>query len=132
MSYEKRLPENSNYSKVLFSSTLFLLLALCFILSYSISYAAQVTLTWEPPDDSSTEEAGYMIYYGTVSGAYSQSIDVGNTTSHTVSNLNDGQRYYFATTAYNHAGEESGYSNEVCNRRPIPTSLPWLMLLLGD
>jgi hypothetical protein len=132
MGYEKRLPENSNYSKVSFSSTLFfLLLALYFILSYSISYAAQATLTWDPPVDS-TEETRYMIHYGTVSGAYSQSIDVGNTTSHTVSNLNDGQRYYFATTAYNHAGQESGYSNEVCNRPPIPTSLPWLMLLLGD
>ena len=54
-----------------------------------------------------------MIHYGTASGVYSQVIDVGNTTSYTLSNLNGGQTYYFTTTAYNHAGMQSTYSNEL-------------------
>ncbi len=54
-----------------------------------------------------------MIHYGMASGAYSQGVDVGNTTSYTVSNLIDGKTYYFAVTAYNAVGYESVYSNEV-------------------
>jgi hypothetical protein len=104
--------------KSICSRILFLLLIPCFFLSYSISDAAQATLTWDPPDIS-TDVTGYMIHYGTASGTYSQGIDVGNTTSYTVSNLNDGQTYYFAATAYNHAGYQSVYSNEVSNGTPI-------------
>ena len=98
--------------KSVYSRIIFLSLVLCFFLSYSISYAAQATLTWDPPAVS-TDVTGYMIHYGTTSGAYSQGIDVGKTTSYTVSNLNDGQTYYFAATAYNHTGKQSVYSNEV-------------------
>ena len=104
--------------KSLCSSILFLSLILCFFLSHSISYAAQATLTWDPPAVS-TDVTGYMIHYGTTSGTYSQGIDVGKTTSYTVSNLNDGQTYYFAATAYNHAGKKSVYSNEVSKGTPI-------------
>jgi len=89
-------------------------LVLCFFLSCSISNAAQATLTWDPPDVS-TDVTGYMIHYGTASGDYSEGVDVGNTKSYTVSNLIDGRTYYFAATAYNHAGVQSGYSNEVSN-----------------
>jgi hypothetical protein len=114
--------------KSVFSNTLFLPLFLFFFLSNSTSYAAHVTLTWDPPVDS-TYVAGYIIYYGTASKAYSQSIDVGNTTTYTVSSLNNGQIYFFATTAYNYDGEQSVYSNEIRNR---PSISPWLFLLLGD
>jgi hypothetical protein len=96
----------------IFSSIRLLPLVLCFFLSNSISYAAQATLAWDPPAVS-TDVTGYMIHYGTVSGAYSQAIDVGKTTSYTVSNLSDGKTYYFAATAYNSAGQKSVYSNEV-------------------
>ena len=60
-----------------------------------------------------------MIHYGTASGTYSQAIDVGKTTSYTVSNLSDGKTYYFAATAYNRAGQKSVYSNEVSKVIPI-------------
>ena len=101
----------SVYSRIIFLSFVF-----CFFLSYSISYAAQATLTWDPPAIS-TDVTGYMIHYGTTPGAYSQGIDVGKTTSYTVSNLNDGQTYYFAATAYNRTGMQSVYSNEVSKGR---------------
>jgi hypothetical protein len=100
------------------SHILFLPVILCFFLSYSISSAAQATLTWDPPVVF-TDVTGYMIHYGTASGVYSQGVDVGNTTSYTVSNLNDGQTYYFTATAYDLAGNQSVYSNEVSIGTPI-------------
>jgi Fibronectin type III domain len=69
-----------------------------------------VTLAWDP---SLGNIAGYFLYSGTISGSYSQKISVGNTTMAIVSNLNTGQTYFFAVTAYNSAGLESEYSNQV-------------------
>jgi hypothetical protein len=76
-----------------------------------------VTLSWDAPtnntDGSSlTDLAGYKIYYGPSSGNYTNSFNVGNSTSYTLNNLTTGT-YYFAITAYNVAGYESTFSNEV-------------------
>lgn len=58
----------------------------------------------------------YLIYYGTKSGGYSQSIsavDSGTAANPAiVSNLTNGIKYYFAVTAKYKSGSESGYSNE--------------------
>lgn len=97
--------------KTLFSNII-ISLALLFFLSPTNSPAGQANLAWDPPDIS-TDVTGYLIHHGTASGTYSQDIDVGNTTSYTVSNLIDGQTYYFAVTAYNDVGYQSVYSNEV-------------------
>ena len=59
-----------------------------------------------------TDLAGYNLYYGTASGNYTQNINVGNVTTYTTSNLATGT-YYFVATAYNTAGKESAYSNQV-------------------
>jgi hypothetical protein len=87
------------------------------------SLAVQANLAWDPPDIS-TDVTGYMIHYGTASGSYSQAIDVGNTTSHTVTDLIDGQNYYFAVTAYNAVGYQSAYSNEVSIETATFSSTP--------
>jgi Viral BACON domain/Fibronectin type III domain len=73
--------------------------------------AAQITLAWNP--NAEPDLAGYMVNYGTVSGNYQVYMDVGNITQATITNLQDGGTYYFAVTAYNVSGIESGYSNEV-------------------
>jgi hypothetical protein len=75
-------------------------------------------LTWNAPtlnaDGTPLDDlAGYIVYYGTSSGNYSQGISVGNVTTFTVDNLNDDLTYYFAATAYDISGNQSGYSNEV-------------------
>lgn len=72
--------------------------------------AQSVTLAW----DASTEPdlAGYRVYYGTAQRQYSAHIDVGNVTTFTINDLADGT-YYFAATAYDAAGNESAFSNEV-------------------
>ncbi|OFZ22720.1 MAG: hypothetical protein A2X94_03475 [Bdellovibrionales bacterium GWB1_55_8] len=70
-----------------------------------------VLLEWDPSPDA--DVTGYRIYVGFSSGSYLENVDVGNVTSYTVRNLTPGQTYFFAATAYNSAGMESVFSNEV-------------------
>lgn len=53
---------------------------------------------------------GYRMYWGSESRNYSNSIDLGLTTSAYIS---IGTGTFIAVTAYNRDGLESGYSNEV-------------------
>lgn len=81
----------------------------------STSYSS--TLTWDPPTTNADgtpliDLAGYKIYYGISSGNFTIVIDVGNVTTYKIENLNH-DTYYFAVTAYDNSGNESGYSNEV-------------------
>lgn len=92
-------------------STLIVLLALVMICGSFIptAGAADVGLAWDANKESSL--AGYKIYWGTDSGSLDNVVDVGNVTEYTVVDLTDGQIYYFAATAYDTAGNESGYSD---------------------
>jgi len=60
---------------------------------------------------------GYRVYYGPDPEMYlqlpGQGIDVGNATSHTITGLASGRRYYFAVTAVDHSGNESEFSEQV-------------------
>ena len=60
-----------------------------------------------------------MVYYGTFSDDYDESVDVGNWTSVTIEGLEEDVTYFFAVTAYSVSGEQSEYSNEVCNNSAI-------------
>ena len=78
--------------------------------------SGSVTLTWSVPtanadETALTDLAGYKVYYGTASESYTTPIDAGNVTTYTVTGLSTGT-YYFAVTAYNSTGDESGFSNE--------------------
>jgi hypothetical protein len=86
---------------------------LIFVLSSlpSVVHGAEVTLAWYANTES--DLAGYNIYYGTASGDYSDSIDVGDVTEYTVTGLDDGGTYYFAATAYDEDDNESAYSEEL-------------------
>ena len=69
-------------------------------------------MSWTAPAGT---VSGYRVYYGTSSRNYSQSLGGGifvSTTNYTVSGLTVGQTYYFAVTAIDSAGVESGYSTE--------------------
>jgi hypothetical protein len=90
------------------------ILSFCLLFIFIIPFLASgavVKLAWDP----STEEglAGYKIYYGYASGDYDTSIDVGNTTTFQITDLEYDQTYYFASTAYDTSGLESDYSNEI-------------------
>ncbi|MFN8008609.1 MAG: dockerin type I domain-containing protein [Terriglobia bacterium] len=79
--------------------------------TFSSILAQNVTLSWNPNTESNL--AGYKIYFGTSSANLSSSINVGNVTTYTVTGLTFGTTYYFAATAYNASGSESGFSNMV-------------------
>jgi len=91
------------------------------------SWASAATLRWDA--NSESDLAGYILYYKTgVSGApYDGSgLTQGNSgvqlpvenllnplePEFTLSGFEPGQTYYFTVTAYDRAGNESGYSNE--------------------
>jgi len=98
-----------------------LLVSMIVLISAVTVFAGDATLSWDPPttnEDGSplTDLAGYKIYYGTTSGNYTNSIDVGNVTTYTVVNLTEGVTYFFVVSAYDTLGNESDYSNEVSKK----------------
>lgn len=70
-----------------------------------------VTLGWDA--SPSADATGYRIYYGAVSGNYTNSVTVGNVTSNSIPSLVIGATYYFSVVAYNSFGLESTFSNEI-------------------
>src|ERR1700676_5105768 len=76
--------------------------------------AATLTLTWDP--DPEPDVAGYSLYWGSHSGVYTNSVDVGNQTSWQVTGLVNGTPYYFVVRAYNTSSMWSAPSVEVSRR----------------
>ena len=76
-----------------------------------IAQAATVQVTWNP--NTEPDLAGYRLYVGEASGQYGEPVDVGNVTGHVMEiTPQHGATYYFALTAYDTSGNESGYSAE--------------------
>jgi len=91
----------------------FLLLALS-----SLTLAASsVTLAWDPNPEP--DIVGYRLHYGISSGQFTGTIEAGNTTTATVTNLTAGSTWFFVVTAFNNAGFESPHSNEVSFTVPV-------------
>jgi len=94
-------------------------LSLAFMLLLGLiaqAQAAQVTLAWDA--NSEPDLSGYKLYYGTSPGNYPSIKTLGKVTTDTVTNLTDGIAYYFALTAFDTEGLESGKSNEVSYTPP--------------
>src|SRR5690242_18982408 len=72
--------------------------------------AAQASLLW---DYTASGAAGFALYCGTSSGSYTNRIDVGNTTSYTLTGLADAATYFCSAVAYDSGRQDSLYSNEV-------------------
>jgi fibronectin type 3 domain-containing protein len=71
-------------------------------------------LSWTA--STATTVVGYRVYYGNTTGTYIQAfgsgIAAGYATSYSISGLTKGKTYYFAVTAVDAVGNESGFSNE--------------------
>ena len=80
--------------------------------------AQTAMLAWDP--NTEPDIAGYRIYYGTQSGNYTQSIDVGNTTAYQIGGLEPSFDYFFAVQAYSGLGIQSPLSAEVS----LPAAAP--------
>jgi hypothetical protein len=78
-------------------------------------------LTWKAPTSNAdgsqlTDLSGFLVYYGTASRNYMNSVDVGTSTSYSI-NLNaPGATYYFAVKAYDAYGNLSDFSNEISTK----------------
>lgn len=116
-----------------FSGVVALLLqALCLptLVITQAALAGSIDLRWDPAigDD---RVVGYEVHYGLSPGTYGWLVDANtdgaNTSTRTVSNLVDGQTYYFAVRARNNDGSlVSVFSNE------IGATVPQLATLLAD
>lgn len=102
----------------------FLRLALVIVLLLgrpSAFASGTATLKWNAVGDPRV--TGYNLYYGGNSGAYTNSVNVGDATNITISGLVAGLTYYFAATSYTAARLESAFSNEVAQQVPLPVIL---------
>lgn len=75
-------------------------------------------LAWQPPEQNTngsaiTDLAGYNLYYGTESGAYTQMRPVRDPSQTALELPVESGTYYLAMTAYDLSGNESELSNEV-------------------
>ena len=89
-----------------------------------------LTLAWDASTD--TNIANYKLYYGTISGSYTQVVSAGPVTQTTITGLTPGTTYFLAVTASDSTGLESAYSNEISFAVPAgrpDQSLPALSLL---
>ena len=93
-------------------SLLLLAAALLVLLFPTEARAVHVTLQWDR-NSKNMDVAGYKMYYGTKSREYDRSVEVGKVLEYTLTGLDRDECYFFATTAYDSAGHESAYSNEV-------------------
>jgi len=107
-----------------------LILVACMIAQFSV--AASVQLAWDPPTNNTDltpllpeQIGGYRLYWGSVSRAYTGSVNVGNVTSAWLSNLLADTTYYLSGTTYSTQGTESAYCEElIWHFTSSPSELP--------
>jgi hypothetical protein len=92
---------------------------LCLLLPASV-FAKEITLAWDAAKNPSI--AGYKVYYGYANGSYEGVLDVGMGTTQTLTDLEEGQPYFFAVVAYDAEGGESELSREVEHNPPARDS----------
>lgn len=97
--------------------------ALLVLAASAPSQAGTAALAWDAPttyvDGSPLATlSGFKVYYGTAPDTYTGAVAVGNVRTYQFPNLPDGRTYYFAVTAVDAAGNESGYSNAVSKTLP--------------
>lgn len=94
---------------------------LLFLLLATPAFAGNVSLAWDA--STSANIAGYKVYVGQASRIYGTPVSIPNQTTWTVENLPTGT-FYFAVTAFNTDGYESGFSNEVFTTLGSPPDPP--------
>jgi hypothetical protein len=103
---------------------IFSLIPLFALIFTRFAMAADVLLSWTPPDDPRV--VGYVVHWGPASGQYTHSsrakgdILFRDDTQYAVRGLSDAAPTYFAVVSVDAAGRASGFSNEAA--RPAITS----------
>ncbi len=99
-----------------------ILYVFAWVILLSPAEAAYLDLGWDPNQEP--DLAGYKVYYGTSSGDYINFVDVGLTTTYRLDSLLEDVTFYIAITAYDLAGNESDFSDEVFGIGIIDNSVP--------
>lgn len=81
-------------------------------ISASISWASPTTKA-DGTSLTGDEIGGYLVLYGTSSGVYTTSVDVGNVTSYDFQGVASGNTYYIVVVAYDTLKDFSDYSEEL-------------------
>jgi len=87
------------------------LAALTMIAFPTLVSASTVNIAWDA--NKEPDVSGYVVFFGTRSGNYSGSVDVGNSTSALMNVTDTSTTYYFAVAAYSTSGVRSALSAEV-------------------
>jgi hypothetical protein len=106
-----------------FRFLLVLLLAMIVLFSnfISIGIAAEVVLAWDANDEADLD--GYTLYrstdssgppYDLIDDIYLDELADPDNPEVTVTQLEDGEKYYFVLTAFDKANNESNISDEIC------------------
>lgn len=90
--------------------------------------AGTLILEWDA--NSETDIAGYIVSWGTASGTYVETLDVGNQTTFAFAEPDASREYYFRVRAYDSRGLVSGYSTEV-KSSPAAIALPPVIASVG-
>ena len=127
---KKLSPVTSGHVTLHFFVAVICLVTCIFIISVSVreAQAADITLAWDQNPETDIE--GYRVYVGSYSSDRTMAIDIGNYTTCVIGDLEPGKTYFFAATAYNTAGLESDFSDEItatvsaANQAPIADAGP--------
>jgi fibronectin type III domain protein/dockerin type I repeat protein len=92
-------------------------LLLSFMLTGPLFAATTIQLSWSPNTES--DLSGYRLRYGTSSGTYTQTIEVGKVTSYSIAGLDSNLTYYFVLHAYDTSGNVSLPSNEASGKPKV-------------
>ncbi|MEM1082955.1 MAG: fibronectin type III domain-containing protein [Verrucomicrobiota bacterium] len=75
------------------------------------SSTGSVTLIWDPNPEPNI--SGYNVHFGSESGNYTSVLNAGSSPEMEIADLDLGETYYCAVTAYNTIGLESAFSAEI-------------------
>ena len=95
--------------------------------------AITLNFVWEAPTTNTdgspyTDQGGYKFYRGTKSGVYGAPVKLGLGTTYLL-NVSTPGTYFYAVTAFDTSGNESGFSNEVSfSVDSVPPKAPVLAL----
>lgn len=76
----------------------------------------QSTLSFQWNASTSPDVASYYVYYGSTSGVYIDTVNVGNVIAYSLTGLTENVTYYIAIRTKDNAGNMSSYSSEFSTR----------------
>src|ERR1044071_4190779 len=97
------------FTSTSWTKTLLAVLAMLFLSQLFARASQSVSIGWTA--SPSPDVIGYFVHSGPLDQSSTNVIDVGNVTAVTISNLEEGEAYFFYVTAYNAIGIESAPSD---------------------